>query len=1042
MIRRATIRALEGLAAAAGAVALLAVVVVWRLAMGPVSLDFLKPEIERALSARDGAYAVNIDSAELTWAGWRASLDLRVRGARAVAGDGRFIGQVPEMSVNLALPALVRGVIAPTAVEVIGPRLRLLRIAEGSIRWNEADSAALVDEKDTSADFLAQMLAELTAPESADRPLGLLASVRLSGADVVLDDRRLGVVWRMPKADVVASRDASGILVLASLRTEIGEQITQFEIEGIVASDGSSELLVEFSDLDIDNLARVVPVLEHLGGLRAKLKGSGSVKLGSSGGIETAALEFAGGPGAIVHPRLDVPVPIRSLRAKARFSGQGARLELDAAEVDLGGPVLTASGTIDDLLGAATMAIRSSLRNLPTPDLYRYWPSWLAENARGWIVANIADGAVEAVDLQLKGRLGPDAPVVEVLTGTMRAAGLTVNYLRPMPPIRRAAATASFDLDRFDVTVSSGTLRELAITSGTVKLAGLRTNDESATIDATLRGKLRDAMEVIDSKPLAYASKLGLKPTEIEGEAAIRLALSMPLVNDLELDQIEIAASAALSNVAARRVVMGMDAEDATLVLKVDKRGLDLSGAGRIAGINASVKWIEDFDDGAEVPTRLEAKARIGAEDQGRLGIDFAPYLTGPVDVDLTALVKERGKTEILANLGLDDALLAIPLIEWQKPAGMPGSAGLELTLDKAKIGEIRSFAVTTGDLRAGGRVAFAPDGGPERIQITQFAHGLTDISGNVALRGDGGFDVDVVGAGLDAKPLLDAAKRPGGEKVPLKITAKIDRVYLDPARILGGLTGSLVHDGVHWRTINIDAATGETGQIALRFGQVGAGLTLSLNASDAGAALRVFDVTRNVEGGRLRVSGAIDEGLPDRPLAGQLEIENFRMKQVPLLARLLNAASLTGIVDLLTGEGIQFTRLDGNYRIVEPELVVDDIRLYGDALGVTANGSVNLDDETAKLEGTIVPAYAINRLLGNIPVFGRLLVGPRGSGVFAATYKVAGPLTDPSSLTVNPLATLAPGFLRGLFNLIPGGSTTGALPPASPNDPREDSGG
>ncbi|MSO88566.1 MAG: hypothetical protein EXQ89_01075, partial [Rhodospirillaceae bacterium] len=182
------IRTLEGLAAAAGAIALLAVVIVWRLAMGPVSLDFLKPEIARALSARDGAYLVDIDSAELTWAGWRASLDLRVRGARAVARDGRFIGQIPEMSVNLVLPALVRGVIAPTAVEVIGPRLRLLRTAEGSIRWNEADSAALIDQKDTSADFLAQMLAELTAPESADRPLGLLASVRLSGADIVLDD--------------------------------------------------------------------------------------------------------------------------------------------------------------------------------------------------------------------------------------------------------------------------------------------------------------------------------------------------------------------------------------------------------------------------------------------------------------------------------------------------------------------------------------------------------------------------------------------------------------------------------------------------------------------------------------------------------------------------------------------------------------------------------------------------------------------------------------------------------------------------------------
>ena len=44
------------------------------------------------------------------------------------------------------------------------------------------------------------------------------------------------------------------------------------------------------------------------------------------------------------------------------------------------------------------------------------------------------------------------------------------------------------------------------------------------------------------------------------------------------------------------------------------------------------------------------------------------------------------------------------------------------------------------------------------------------------------------------------------------------------------------------------------------------------------------------------------------------------------------------------------------------------------------------------------------------------------GSGVFAATYRMTGNLDDPD-VSVNPLATLAPGFLRGLFGIFEGGT-------------------
>ena len=90
-------------------------------------------------------------------------------------------------------------------------------------------------------------------------------------------------------------------------------------------------------------------------------------------------------------------------------------------------------------------------------------------------------------------------------------------------------------------------------------------------------------------------------------------------------------------------------------------------------------------------------------------------------------------------------------------------------------------------------------------------------------------------------------------------------------------------------------------------------------------------------------------------------------------------------------------------------------VRQSGGAIGVTANGVVQLNQDRLDLQGTIVPAYALNSILGNIPVIGSLLLGGEGQGLFAANYQATGSAADPQ-IRVNPLSALTPGFLRRLF--------------------------
>jgi hypothetical protein len=61
------------------------------------------------------------------------------------------------------------------------------------------------------------------------------------------------------------------------------------------------------------------------------------------------------------------------------------------------------------------------------------------------------------------------------------------------------------------------------------------------------------------------------------------------------------------------------------------------------------------------------------------------------------------------------------------------------------------------------------------------------------------------------------------------------------------------------------------------------------------------------------------------------------------------------------------------------------------------------------------VPLYGLNDVLGLVPVFGDLLRGREGEGMFGITFAVQGRMSNPNVL-VNPVSMVAPGFLRQIF--------------------------
>ena len=135
------------------------------------------------------------------------------------------------------------------------------------------------------------------------------------------------------------------------------------------------------------------------------------------------------------------------------------------------------------------------------------------------------------------------------------------------------------------------------------------------------------------------------------------------------------------------------------------------------------------------------------------------------------------------------------------------------------------------------------------------------------------------------------------------------------------------------------------------------------------------------------------------------------------MLTKIFTIASLTGILDTLTGNGISFTKLSAPFAFQRNVIILKDAKAHGPAIGITADGVINMNEATLDLSGSLVPSYTMNSLIGNIPLIGSVLMGGTGKGIIAINYSVKGDMKDPS-ISVNPLSVLTPGFLRNVFDI------------------------
>ncbi|MEE8516570.1 MAG: AsmA-like C-terminal domain-containing protein [Alphaproteobacteria bacterium] len=1041
MIRRTSIFLLEILAVCTAGLTVLLVLIGLRLWSGPMSLDFLTPHIEEALNSIDPAYKVEVDGTILTWAGWERTLDLRVVGVRVFGAEGSEQAVIPEMSVSLSARGLIRGLIAPTALEIFRPRLSLVRAKGGGFEL--ASGPGVSGAVGKVAGLLSPLVSGLLRAPDPDWVLGYLTRVSVLEADVTIDDRLRGYFWHAPRADIRMFRDREGIRANGVVHLQVAGRRARFDLAGTYDNAAKDlDLEIQFADTDPSHFVALLPFLDPVSRLQVPISGRIGLVTGIEGRINELRFDLITGAGTLRLPEIyDEPVKLKALRTRGRFTQDMRALKVETLMLDFGGPVAEMTAEVSDLNAAAKITANAVLRNFTVADLKRFWPPSLSVNARNWVVKNLHKGRMPEARFSLKAQAaGKDIGDLKVasLAGSFDFSDMSVTYLRGLPPFRGLAGTTRVALDRLDFAVSKGRVLGLRLGQGTISLRDLDTdNDENITVDAVLRGPLRDALEILNRPRLSLLGKLGFSPGKTGGRAAVRLVTRLPLINDVTFEQVQLQAAATLRDISIPNVVGNLAIKGGDASLQLDNHGMKVKGSMMLSGAPASLVWVENFDDQAIFRSRYEVKGTFDAAARRKLGLELGEYLQGPVDVDLSYVDYDRKRGDMSIAADFRKTALTISGLHWKKPKGADGTGRFSLVFGDGLIKRAKDFTIVTGDFRANGTASFAADGKSlRRIRLARMVFGKTDSAAIVTMHDDGGYDINLDGRSFDATPYMEVGDQ-GRQLPPMRLAFTLNRMWFSTEGYFSKVKGGFLRQGGEWRSIKFDGRVGKGGAFAFRLAPGGKGRRLAIKSSDAGATLRVFGITENITGGQMRVLGEYDDSAKDAPLKGHASVRNYRLIKAPVIAEVLTVAMLTGIPDLLSGPGIGFNRFEAPFVLKDDILHLKDMRAHGNAIGFTADGSIDFKKLSLDLRGTIVPAYSVNSILGNIPVLGTLLTGGKGGGVFAATYKMKGPVKNPK-ISVNPLATLAPGFLRGLFGIFDSDQSGGSddKAPIAPEQP------
>jgi hypothetical protein len=985
----------------------------WRLTTGPISLDFAQGLIQDALAPRDLPIDVEIGEPVLTWKGWARVFDVTVKDVRVTGYDGALDAWAPSVQVRFSVPALVKGIAAPVRITVNQPSIHL-----GDALMSGGTKTA------DDAKWFAEILSGIASPTDGSDRLSYLRLVELNDATIETLISSGGGTIALKGLNAALHRHPSVLRINATAAATFDDAITKVSLD--VNYDDTRQRIsgsAKLNGLPFSTVAGALSLGETMVSWSAPLDTELSFEFQPTWTLQSVSGSLRSRNGNLGLPDLFAkPRHLDALDLDLAYDATADRLDITSLTLREGEVNASVGIKVSDLTKTPTISLRASTQKFPGEQLHHYWPPTLGIDARNWVLGNLEGGTVPKASVEVDVKIDPSNP--ESITVTHLAGGIdfqdvTGYYFRPLPPVTEIAGRATFDLTQFDITIDSGRRDMLKLEKSRVQFVNLDTNQEKAEIDAIVRGPLQAGLDIINHEALDLGRHIKLDTKSVSGLAGARLRFAFPLINSLTLDQVDFAASANLEGVGVADIAAGQALSDATLTLELNRDSLRIDGTGMVAGTPATLTMDEVFTKNARIQTRKRLSGVFGDAILKDLGLPSFAVLEGPVTVDVEALELADGRSELTAVVDLRDARLDLPALKWAKPAKAAGRVRFSLDMLGGRIQRLKSASLLAADLGLDMTATFSADtGGLENARFNRLVLADSTMTGALTVADDGLIEITLSGDRLDIRRFLEddasgskpAAKRTGG---PISINARFDEVLIGALPPITNAVMSLRDNGVRLADIQLNGRVGDD-PISIGYRVDDNAKHFEIRAEDAGRVLRGFGMLDSISGGQLAITGTTTGSGANEHTLIDLSVRDFGLTQAPVLAQVLNAAFLPALVDILRGNGIRFERLTAKIDVTKERAKILDALAFGSSMGISASGEIDRVAKVIDINGMIVPAYGLSRLIDQIPILGKIITGGKKEGLLAADYLIDGGLDKPT-VTVNPLTALTPGFLRAL---------------------------
>ena len=715
---------------------------------------------------------------------------------------------------------------------------------------------------------------------------------------------------------------------------------------------------------------------------------------------------------------------LKDIRIAGEFNPEPMIFRAADLAVDFGPFRIT--GDLDIDLGEAGIeAIQSDGRIIGTftqKELLSLWPTEFALGARNWIERAILAGDLYdmafSVDIPaeaIQNRALDD----EYISLTYGARDAEVRYISTMTPLTNVSGRGRLQGNRMDFDVDYAEVGQLVVEKGRIEIPRLNPKGGDFTIEVTGNGPVLEMMNLIDQKPFEFASRYGVDPNAFGGSGRINMKITRPLLEFFDPSRIRYEVDGLLSEVVAPFAFGGQSITDGSVLLTANGEGMTLKGPVSIGDWDVDLNWREEFGDNRG-PTQIHLEGMLDRDALDGFGIGLREFIGGSTKVTIQAEGQgmDVQKARVEADLSQSDLQIGE---YWSKPAGTDGYLNANINREIKDLAVIDNIEIGAPGLNLTGSVTLN-----DALQLQEVAIPNVEVAGFV----DGSVSarpveersriaIEMSGRFLDLSPFVSRAVRaqPSEFTLPMRINADVETMTLGPDYNLDGAKLVYEHSGIGVENLSLTGTTmGET--LVAKLTKMGddKGRLLNIQVPNAAKAAASFFGLSNIENGQLRVSGSLPEVGETGRMSGEVQVDDFKLINAPVFARMLSMASLKGLTDLMGGSGVHFDQLSVPFTFEAGELRIREATAAGAALGMTGDGDINFPNQTVDIDGVLVPAYTANSALASIPVIGDIFVGKKGEGIFALSYGVKGGFKQ-TQISVNPLSALTPGFLRQIFD-------------------------